>query len=204
MLNRRDRKKLQTRAALMSAALRLAEERGLDHVTVEEISEAADVSPRTFFNYFATKDDAIIGEPVADGPSVCDRLLAVPAEVPLVAAVLTALVPEIEQIQADRDIWLLRMRVIKDNSALLPILVAKGAIAEQEWAGAIATRLGLPAGGYFPLLAATLTGTAVRAAMMRWADRSDDNPGDQNLLELVREAFGVLAEGLNTPIKKGD
>ncbi|XVU24537.1 TetR/AcrR family transcriptional regulator [Actinoplanes sp. CA-054009] len=200
MLNRRDRKKQQTRSALMSAALRLADERGLDHVTVEEISEAADVSPRTFFNYFATKDDAIIGEQIADGPSVCDRLLATPAEVPLIPAILAALTPEIEQFQADRELWLLRMRVIKNNPALLPILVSRGAVAEQESAVAIATRLSLPADDFLPLLAATLTGTAVRAAMMRWADT--DGAGD--LLELVREAFGVLAEGLNPEKQKGD
>ncbi|GAA0447398.1 TetR family transcriptional regulator [Paractinoplanes deccanensis] len=200
MLTRRDRKKQQTKAALMSAALRLADERGLDHVTVEEISEAADVSPRTFFNYFATKDDAIIGEQIADGPSVCDRLLAVPAEVPLIPAMLEALAPEIQQFQADREIWLLRMRVIKNNPSLLPLLVARGGIAERESAGAIATRLGLPADDYFALLAATLTGTAVRAAMMRWAD----SEGHDDLPQLVREAFGVLAEGLNTQRKKGD
>jgi AcrR family transcriptional regulator len=184
----------------MAAALRLADERGLERVTVEEISEAVDVSPRTFFNYFATKDDAIIGEQPTDGPSVCDRLLAVPAEVPLVSALLQALTPEIEQFQAERDLWLLRMRVIKDNPSLLPILVARGAVAEQESAVAIATRLGLPRDAYLPLLAATLTGTAVRAAMMRWADTS----GDSDLLDLVREAFGVLAQGLEpTPREKG-
>jgi AcrR family transcriptional regulator len=53
-----DRKKLQTRAAPMAAALRLVDERGLSAVTVDEISAAADVSTRTFFNYFAAKDDA--------------------------------------------------------------------------------------------------------------------------------------------------
>lgn len=56
----RERKKAERRLALIDAAHRLVEERGYDHVTVEDIASAAGVSTRTFFNYFDTKDDAIV------------------------------------------------------------------------------------------------------------------------------------------------
>jgi len=192
---RRDRKKQQTRAALMMAALRLVDERGLDGVTVEEISEAAHVSPRTFFNYFATKDDALIGEPLDDGASLRDRLLALPSDVPLVAALSEVLTRPIEQIQADRDLWLLRMRVLKNNPQLLPALVARGAQAEHDLVAAVAARTGLPADHAFPQLAATLTGAAFRTAMIRWAGADDG----RQLSDFVREAFGILAAGLAEP-----
>ncbi len=55
----RERKKLATRHALSTAAMRLAIERGLDNVLVEDIAEAAGVSARTFNNYFASKYEAI-------------------------------------------------------------------------------------------------------------------------------------------------
>src|SRR5215472_10642399 len=55
----RERKKVATRRALGLAAMRLAVERGLDSVLVEDIAEAAGVSPRTFNNYFASKYEAI-------------------------------------------------------------------------------------------------------------------------------------------------
>jgi AcrR family transcriptional regulator len=57
----RERKKQARRAALIDAAQQLVAEHGLDAVTVEMISAEAGVSPRTFFNYFETKDDAVLG-----------------------------------------------------------------------------------------------------------------------------------------------
>lgn len=57
----RERKRRATRHAIQTAILDLAERDGYDRVTIEDISAAADVSPRTFFNYFPSKDDAVIG-----------------------------------------------------------------------------------------------------------------------------------------------
>ena len=60
----RERKKAKTRAALREHAMRLFEEQGFAATTVEQIAEAAEVSPSTFFRYFATKEDAILVDDV--------------------------------------------------------------------------------------------------------------------------------------------
>src|SRR3954463_6203690 len=57
----RERKKWETRAALMQSALRLFSERGYDHVSPADIAADANVSTRTFFRYFEHKPDAVFG-----------------------------------------------------------------------------------------------------------------------------------------------
>jgi len=66
--NLRERKKAETWTTLHEAAAALAQQKGLEQATVEAIAQSAGVSPRTFFNYFPAKEDAVLGlhEPVLD------------------------------------------------------------------------------------------------------------------------------------------
>src|SRR6478609_534785 len=101
----RDRKKLATRARIHREAVALALEHGVDHVTVDGIAAAAEVSARTFFNYFATKEDAFVG---AD-PTTIERLAAAvvarPAGESALTAVRNAFVDHLAALEADEDPW---------------------------------------------------------------------------------------------------
>jgi AcrR family transcriptional regulator len=88
---RRDRKKDETRQALREAAHRLFAEKGFSRTTIDDIAEAADVSRRTFFRYYDSKDD-LLRTDVADLlPVMLAALRRRPAEEPPLAAVLNAL-----------------------------------------------------------------------------------------------------------------
>jgi AcrR family transcriptional regulator len=200
-LGRRDRKKLATRAALSDAALRLVAEHGLENVTVEQISEACDVSSRTFFNYFASKDDALLGGETEIGYAL-ELFRSLPADTSVVEAMRLAFIPVIHQMEDHRETVALRMRVVAENPQLLPRLLATGVESEMAVAAAVADRLRLPSDHPFPAVAAAVAGAAFRVALMRWANE-DPNSGPATLAKLVDEAFDMVASGLTEPTAPG-
>ena len=85
----RDRKRLETRHRIAEAARSLALEQDIDHTTIEQIAARAEVSPRTFFNYFESKEDAVLGHTELDlTPETLDAHLATVAGEPAAQAVV--------------------------------------------------------------------------------------------------------------------
>jgi AcrR family transcriptional regulator len=186
----RERKKRATRRALHDAALRLALERGLEHVTVEEISAAADVSCRTFFNYFTSKDQAVIGDVIeADEERVLAIMLAadtVPAGLREVAVAMAA------EVASERDHVLMRWRLMERYPALLSQMLARFAAFEQTLGRAVAARTGEPADAPYPQLMAAVAGVSLRVAVTRWTSGQGGNSLEYHL----NEVFGVLDKEL--------
>jgi AcrR family transcriptional regulator len=73
----RERKKARTKAAIQEQALRLFREQGYDATTVEQIAEAAEISPSTFFRYFPTKEDVVVWDDY--DPMLIEAIRAQPA-----------------------------------------------------------------------------------------------------------------------------
>ena len=85
----RERKKAKTRAAIQVHALRLFAAQGYDATTVEQIAEAAEVSPSTFFRYFPTKEDVVLHD--GYDPLLLAAFQAEPAELGPIAAIRGAM-----------------------------------------------------------------------------------------------------------------
>jgi len=118
-LGLRERKLRETRQALERATVELALQHGLEHVTIEQIAERADVSPRTFFNHFGSKEDALIGVGVRE--SSADLLEGFPEE-PSAAGVYhdlkTFLIERIGALLAADELLEQRMQVLQASPQL--------------------------------------------------------------------------------------
>ena len=194
----RERKKADTRAALADATLRLAVDRGWEHVTVEAITDAAGVSYRTFFNHFSAKEEALLEPAGDDQVRLSARLRAQPAATPVLDAVRSALRAEMAELDADPGALRDRMTVVLGNPSLLPRLVELGAADERELARAVAERTGQDAGtDLYPGLLAAVLSAAVRVSVWRWHVQDGATP----LTALVDEALDALAAGLPAPAR---
>lgn len=196
-LGLRERKKRATRQALHSEALRLVSERGFDDVTIEDIAAAADVSPRTFFNYFGSKEDVIVNP----DPDRVERLRSLLAshtsadEQPL-DVLESVLLASLEELTDRREEWLLRLRLVREIPALTPRHLAAFDAMERALVDDVARRTGRDAGSdIYPVLVGSAAMAALRASIARWGA----GDGRTALPELLREAFAALRTGLRSP-----
>jgi AcrR family transcriptional regulator len=195
-LGRRERKKRDTRRALEAAALRLADERGPDQITVEDIADAADVSVRTFFNYFSSKEEAIVGGD-SDASALVGALHARPPEEPPLVAVGNVLVAAFAaagEAWADRRV--VRQQLVRRYPSLLPRHLASHHVIERELLRALEERLGVEHDGTpYPALVVTTAVNAMRVAIASWDASGRKTP----VATAIQEAIDAVADGLPLP-----
>ena len=188
----RERKKRETHRALSSAALELVQERGLEHVTVPDIAAAADVSVRTFFNYFSCKEEAVVGIEEGVLAELADEVRHRPAGEGALDALRAVLVDGDESGAAHRR-WQLRSDLVRRYPSLLPRHLATTIQVEEALAAALAARSGRdPAVDPGPRIFVAATLAALRAALSWW----EESDGSTPLAAVLESAFGHLAPDL--------
>jgi AcrR family transcriptional regulator len=188
----RERKKEQTRRALADAALELFVERGFDATTVEEIAAACDVSPRTFFRYFACKEDVLF----EDGDERLQRLvglvLARPGDEPPFTALAGALLDFADEHERRRRTFLHRYQVLGTTESLR----SRQTERQVGWESALAEALRQRPGAkrlddlFVRVQVATAT-AALRIAMQVWAE----GEGRGDFASLLARALEQVGEG---------
>ena len=196
----RERKKLATRRALQRVALDLVTERGFAHVTVEDIAEAADVSPRTFFNYFPSKEAVLFGADPDRAAMLRDRLVHTAPGAPaldalriVIAEDAQAVADELRELGGNPVGWLRRMKEARADPHLRAAHAAQMALIERAATEGLAERLGVdPEHDPYPALLAASGASVFRSSVSFWAGSGGTVP----LTELIDLAFRALAGGL--------
>ncbi|HUQ56844.1 TetR/AcrR family transcriptional regulator [Lentzea sp.] len=188
----RERKKTETRAALAAAALRLALEKGVDNVRVDEIAEAANVSPRTYNNYFPSREHAIVaGITASRALQVAAELRSRPADEPLADSIIAAFAEQYREPPSQAQ------ALITSTPSLREAYLDSVTSMEPPIAEVIAERLGKSELGASVLAAAV--SAAARLAVRRWVDVRPSGlvvvPAG-SLEDHLREAIGHLAPAL--------
>jgi AcrR family transcriptional regulator len=189
----RERKKLQTREALEGAALDLFDRQGFERTTVEEIADACDVSPRTFFRYFANKEAVLFLDADEKRAELVARLMARPAGEPPLQSIRAGVSDTVAALELDRERVRMRSRIM----AASPTLQNHRIQIEQSWDDALLDALlarrtrsaGGPTRFELRLVASTAT-AALRAALASWLDEGG------SLVKRVDAAFAAVSHGL--------
>lgn len=200
----RERKKGATRDALSNAALDLAVDRGLDAVTAELIAEAANVSTRTFHNYFSSKEDAILFVAEKSGQHLVEAFAARSPAEPILTSLEAVLTELVESSGAlDRIVALTRLM------AEHPALIARQAAAHDTTSDAILAEIARrsntdPDADLYPRLVLHAANAVSRAVVEQLiTNRTEAALSRQSLADAVHEGFGQLRRGLPQPRPSG-
>jgi AcrR family transcriptional regulator len=178
----RERKKAETREAISHAAVKLALRDGLENVRVADVAAAADVSPRTYNNYFASIAEAVCADMADRAIALASAVRLRPGDEPLNEALANAIIEQ--HGQPDRRVINMIIHTPALRGEFFKAIVARDtALAE-----VIAERADSPPGDLFPqVLAAAISGVT-RVVTQRWLQ---DDTADY--ATLLREALDMVA-----------
>jgi AcrR family transcriptional regulator len=192
----RERKRQETRRAIADAARELALRHGVDGFTIDDIAQAANTSPRTVFNYFESKEAAIIG---VDDDAIRDlgqRLIDRPAREAPLTALRNALIVTGEDLDSVAQRWVSRLELVERFPSLLPRHLAAVQAVEDALVVAMSERLRRDVRvDPYPIVVVAASIGAYRSTMTWWW--RNGRPGQ--LADHVDATFELVRTGLAQP-----
>lgn len=203
----RERKRAATRSAITAAARTLTSERGLNGYTVEEVCEAAGISRRTFFNYFPTKEDAIIGHADDDMPAdVIDAFVAGGADSPagdisptLFRDLVKLSLSLAEGMSASEEETRQLIAVVKKEPQLILRLIGVTEQREAQFARDVARREGVEPDHPVVQMAVVLLSTIARKSSMAYFSDGNTRSYPDLLLENISAASLLFSQPFDMP-----
>jgi AcrR family transcriptional regulator len=188
----RERKRTRTRLMIQTEALRLFNEKSYAETTVEEIADAAAISPSTFFRYFPAKEDVVMWDEY--DPLALDLLESRPDD-ELLAETFRAVIRESlgGLYRRDPERLLSRVRLM----ATVPELRSRFLDEQTHGIEQLAPQLARKRGARVDELQLRVTGSALLAAVGIALDLWQKDGGKADLLALVDRAIDSLADGMS-------
>ncbi|GGJ77980.1 TetR family transcriptional regulator [Pilimelia anulata] len=193
----RERKKAATRRALSEAALRLALADGIERVTADAIAAEADVSPRTFHNYFSSKEEAVAAAVDEQTRALADDLRDRPEGEPLWDALTEVALRRFADSEQRLADTVAAKRLMHSTPALRAHHYRVSEATERILAEVVAARTGTDVDtDLYPRLLIATVSSAAQTAMQLWASGSS---GAASATDLLIEALGLVRAGLPEP-----
>jgi AcrR family transcriptional regulator len=167
-LGLRERKKLKLRHELVRSALLLFEKQGFEQTTVEDITAAVDVSPRTFFRYFARKDDVLLVDPQRKLAVMRAAVEERSPDVPILEAVREAVVALARDYALDPETTAALYRLASSEPVVAARLLEFQIGWEQTLAAELAEHLDMSPGDLRPQIIAHTALTSARLGVAEW------------------------------------
>jgi AcrR family transcriptional regulator len=191
-LGLRERKKQQTRQTIARVALELFAERGYEHTTLAEIADAADVSKRTIFAYFESKEDILF----CDEPRFYEQLKETLEQRPEDATTVDALREFLSSLHSMDEDARLRKQIIHSDESLRLSERGRSARVEQLIADSVARDLDAAPGDVRPALVAASVTAAFNAARDRLEAESGEPVSHEQAMAILDEVLEFLRGGL--------
>jgi AcrR family transcriptional regulator len=189
----RERKKMERRRAIEAAALDLFDRQGFDATTTEQIANAADIAPRTFFSYFPTKEDVVLADYAQRLERIVDELARRPASEGPWDALRASLLAVAVDYEAEREQLMVRFRIMAECPSVFARSLALQAGWEDTLVTTMADRLGAEPGDLTPRLMAAAALAAMRSSIRHWLVTGHAEP----LPWVVSDCFERLGRGFS-------
>lgn len=187
----RSRKKIERRRCIETAAMELFEAKGFDGTTIDDIAAKADISPRTFFYYFATKEDVVLADYATRLERITEVLGARDSSEAPWSALRGAFVVVASDYSSQRRELIRRFVIMTDNPSVYARSLQLQAGWEDALADFLADRAGTRANDVMPPLMAAAALACMRSSLRHWLITGHRS----QLPALVAECFDHLSEG---------
>jgi AcrR family transcriptional regulator len=192
-LSLRERQKWVAQSTIEETALRLFLEQGYEHTSIQDIADAVKMSPRTFFRYFASKDEVLLGPMHATQKDALRALQSVPAATTPDDALRAMLMLLARRYEEQRDGFMLRYQVVMQSPSIASLFLFTFVEVEPAISQALCAHLEAATDRNEIRFLVALHMAALRVSIEEWLEREDNAESYEDLISILNHRLDYLS-----------